>query len=84
MQLNDFVRKAYYAYFDMSLGDKSKSWAPRIVCKTCGWNHVDDRYLCITPAYDFTKKPDIKSNIPTSVQSFYQFHIHLKFLHQYL
>ena len=24
MQLNDFVRKAYYAYFDMNLGEKAK------------------------------------------------------------
>ena len=35
MQVNDFVRKAYYAYFDMKLGDQDKAWAPDIACKTC-------------------------------------------------
>ena len=35
LQVNDFVKKAYYAYFDMKLGDQDKAWAPHIVCKTC-------------------------------------------------
>lgn len=28
-------------------------------------NHVEDRYSCITPAYGFNKKSNIKYNIPT-------------------
>ena len=31
----DFVRKAYYAYFGMKLGDQNKSRATHVVCKTC-------------------------------------------------
>lgn len=30
-----FVKKAYFAYFKVKLGDQDKSWAPHIVCKTC-------------------------------------------------
>ena len=33
MQVNHFVRNAYYAYFDMKFGDQNKVWAPHIVCK---------------------------------------------------
>ena len=33
VQMNDFVRKAHYAYFHMKLGKQDKAWAP--VCKTC-------------------------------------------------
>ena len=33
MQVNDFVRKAYCAYFDMKLGAQEKAWVPHIVCK---------------------------------------------------
>ena len=35
MQVNDFVRKAYYAYFDMKLGYQDKAWALHIGSKTC-------------------------------------------------
>ena len=30
-----FVRQAYFAYFDMHLGDQDKSWAPHKVCQPC-------------------------------------------------
>ena len=33
--ITDFVRKAYYAYFGIKLGDQDKPWAPHVVCKTC-------------------------------------------------
>lgn len=33
--ITDFVKKAYYAYFGMKLGDQEKKWAPHIVCHTC-------------------------------------------------
>ena len=32
--ITDFVRKAYYAYFGIKLGDQDKPWAPLVVCKT--------------------------------------------------
>ena len=32
--ITDFVRKAYYAYFGIKLGDKDKPWTPHVVCKT--------------------------------------------------
>ena len=35
MQVNNFVRKAYYVYFDMKLVDQDKAWAPHVVCKPC-------------------------------------------------
>ena len=31
----DFVRKAYFAYFGIKLGDQEKPWVPHVVCKTC-------------------------------------------------
>ena len=33
--ITDFIKKAYFAYFGIRLGDQDKSWAPHIVCKTC-------------------------------------------------
>ena len=33
--ITDFVRKEYYAYFGIILGDQDKPWAPDVVCKTC-------------------------------------------------
>ena len=33
--ITDFVRKTYYAYFGIKLGDQDKPWAPHVVCKTC-------------------------------------------------
>ena len=40
--LNDFVKKAYHAYFGLKLADQDKHWTPHIVCKPCvenlrGW-----------------------------------------------
>ena len=32
-KITDFVKKLYFAYFKMKLGDQEKSWAPHIVCK---------------------------------------------------
>ena len=110
MQVNGFVRKAYYAHFDKKLGDQDKAWAPYIVCKTCVenlclwtkgmikmcfgilmiWhesrNHVKDCYICITQKhYAFTNKTKHKIQYPNlETQSYYQFHIQLKYLYQYL
>ena len=33
-KITDFIKKLYFAYFKMKLGDQEKSWAPHIVCKT--------------------------------------------------
>jgi hypothetical protein len=33
--ITDFVKKAYYAYFGMKVGDQDKSWAPHKVCCIC-------------------------------------------------
>jgi hypothetical protein len=30
-----FVRKVYYAYFGVKLGDQDKSWAPQKMCYVC-------------------------------------------------
>jgi hypothetical protein len=30
-----FIRKVYYAYFCVKLGDQDKSWAPHKVCFVC-------------------------------------------------
>jgi hypothetical protein len=30
-----FIRKVYYAYFGVKLGDQDKSWAPHKVCYVC-------------------------------------------------
>lgn len=30
-----FIKRVYYAYFGMKLGDQDKSWAPHMVCKRC-------------------------------------------------
>ncbi|KRZ93790.1 hypothetical protein T08_7081 [Trichinella sp. T8] len=35
-QITDFVKKAYFAYFGIKLGDQDNSWATiHIVCHTC-------------------------------------------------
>ena len=39
VQVNDFVRNAYYAYFDMKLGDQDKACALHTVCKSCVETH---------------------------------------------
>ena len=41
--VNDFVKKLYYSYFNLKLGDQDKEWAPNFVCETClanlrGWS----------------------------------------------
>ena len=33
--ITDFVKKVYFAYFGMKLGDQDKSWAPHQVCSAC-------------------------------------------------
>ena len=33
--ITDFVRKVYYAYFGIKLGDQDKPWVSHVVCKTC-------------------------------------------------
>ena len=35
LNITTFVRQAYFAYFDMYLGDQDKSWARHKVCKPC-------------------------------------------------
>lgn len=31
----DFVKRAYFSYFAVYLGDQDKTWAPHLVCETC-------------------------------------------------
>jgi hypothetical protein len=33
--ITGFIRKVYYAYFGVRLGDQFKSWAPHKVCYVC-------------------------------------------------
>jgi len=33
--ISDFVKRVYFGYFGVGLGDQDKIWAPHIVCKTC-------------------------------------------------
>lgn len=33
--LTDFVKKVYFAYFGIKVGDQDKSWAPHRVCSSC-------------------------------------------------
>jgi hypothetical protein len=33
--ITSFIRKVYYAYFDVKLGDQDKSWAPDKLCYVC-------------------------------------------------
>jgi hypothetical protein len=33
--ISAFVKRCYLAYFEVSLGDQDKTWAPHLVCKTC-------------------------------------------------
>ena len=35
MEIDDFYRKAYFAYFKVKLVDQNKLWAPHYVCNTC-------------------------------------------------
>jgi len=34
-KISNFVCRAYFAYFDLKLGDQDKPWAPHIACHTC-------------------------------------------------
>ena len=34
-KITQFVKKAYYAYFGVKLGDQDKAFAPHICCRTC-------------------------------------------------
>ena len=33
--INDNLKKLYFAYFGVHMGDQDKPWAPHIVCHTC-------------------------------------------------
>lgn len=33
--VSDFVKKVYFAYFKLKLGDQDKAWAPHKVCRRC-------------------------------------------------
>lgn len=35
LNITDFVKKVYFAYFGLKLGDQDKVWAPHKVCKRC-------------------------------------------------
>ena len=35
-KITNFVKKAYYDYFEVRLGDQDKPFAPHVCCKTCG------------------------------------------------
>ena len=35
LNIRDFVKKVYFAYFGLKLGDQDKAWAPHKVCKRC-------------------------------------------------
>src|SRR5271163_2070093 len=35
LEITDFVKQCYYAYFGVKLGDQDKSRAPHIACKPC-------------------------------------------------
>lgn len=41
--ITDFVKKVYYAYFGIKLGDQDKTWAPHRVCSIC----VEELRQCI-------------------------------------
>ena len=34
-RITPFVKKAYFAYFGVKVGDQDKNFAPHICCKTC-------------------------------------------------
>jgi hypothetical protein len=34
-QIGSFVKKLYFSYFQLKVGDKEKSFAPHIACNTC-------------------------------------------------
>ena len=33
--ISAFVKRAYFTYFGIRVGDQDKQWAPHIACKTC-------------------------------------------------
>lgn len=35
LEVTEFVKQSYYAYFGIMLGDQDKAWAPHLVCKPC-------------------------------------------------
>lgn len=35
MKITDFVKRVYFSYFHVKLGDQDKPWAPHYVCKSC-------------------------------------------------
>ena len=34
-KITQFVKRAYYAYFGIKLGDQDRAFAPHLCCKTC-------------------------------------------------
>jgi hypothetical protein len=38
LKITGFIRKVYYAYFGVELGDQDKPWAPHTVCYVCAEN----------------------------------------------
>jgi hypothetical protein len=34
-QIDSFVKKLYFYYFQLKVGDQDKSFAPQIACNTC-------------------------------------------------
>ena len=34
-RITQFIKRAYYAYFGLKLGDYDKAFAPHMCCKTC-------------------------------------------------
>ena len=35
VKITEFVKKAYYAYFGVKLGDQDKPWVSHVACKSC-------------------------------------------------
>jgi len=35
VNITDFVKKVYFAYFGLKIGDQDKAWAPHKVCRRC-------------------------------------------------
>ena len=44
LAIDNFYKKAYFAYFKVKLGDQDKPWAPHYVCNTCK-EHIFDSGL---------------------------------------
>ena len=56
-QIDSFVKKLYFSYFQLKVGDQDKSFAPHIACNTCfrrtallAWRKVEGNAVCNTHA----------------------------------